>query len=151
MADFNFYADAVAAARVFALPSPTPSSTLPPAPPPAWTSSTSSDHPPNEESRLRDYPSSLSRTLDLTLFGLDVTTPHVIGRDDVTSGLQALVDHGSPLAQWVSIFLESTFRKIESLHHGPALLSLHDPICICTSNVSNFHPISSPFASGWRN
>jgi hypothetical protein len=64
VAEFNTYADAVATARVFALTSPNPSSTMPPVPP--------------KMSTLPPYPEKLSRPLNLTLFPLDITTAHLL-------------------------------------------------------------------------
>lgn len=122
VAEFNIYADAVAAARVFALTSPEPSSTLPPTPP------DSTAHPAFKH--LSPYPRPLSRPLDLTLFSLDITTSHVLTQDDFRARTGRLIDQGSPLAQWVSAFVDATFRKIESLHEGAVALPLHDPICV---------------------
>jgi len=63
LAEFNTFADAVATARVFSLTSPNPASTMPPMP---------------LLKALPPYPKNLSRTLNLTLFPLDVTTPHKV-------------------------------------------------------------------------
>jgi inosine-uridine nucleoside N-ribohydrolase len=118
VAEFNTYADAVATARVFALTSPTPSSTMPP--------------PPLKMSSLPAYPKNLSRTLNLTLFPLDVTTPHLLRRLDFKQKVDPLVKAGSPLAQWTSVFVLKTLEKIESLtrkQENPGL-ELHDPLCI---------------------
>ncbi|KAI9790521.1 MAG: hypothetical protein M1816_005028 [Peltula sp. TS41687] len=129
VAEFNLYADSIAAARVFALTSPQPSSTLPPNPP----------YP--TEQHLPAYPEPLSRKLNLTLFPLDITTPHILYRSELDSKLQPLIQQGSPLASWVRAFLRSTFHKIESLvpheesdsepdSSRSTGLSLHDPLCI---------------------
>lgn len=118
VAEFNCYADAVAAARVYALTSPIPSSTMPPIP--------------KELSTLPAYPEKLSRTLNLTLCPLDITTPHLIGKQFFTENIKANLDAGSPLAQWTSHFLMGTFSKIESML-GPGEdpdLSLHDPLTV---------------------
>jgi hypothetical protein len=64
VAEFNTYADSIATARVYALTSPTPNSTIPPALP----GSESLPH-------LAPYPAKLSRQLKLTVFPLDITTP----------------------------------------------------------------------------
>ncbi len=127
-AEFNTYADSIAAARVFALTSPYPLSTLPPPAP------TSTDPQPL-------YPRKLSRTLRLTLMPLDITTPHLLHRSAFTSKVTPLIESGSPLAEWVSAFVSSTFHKISTLHEPPATngdidavpdiaLNLHDPLCI---------------------
>jgi len=137
VAEFNTYADAVAAARVFALTSPRPSSTLPP---PA----------PSAEPRSKPlYPRSLSRRLRLALFPLDITTPHLLRRSTFAAKVAPLLDAGSPLAEWVEAFLASTFAKIATLHppvpnslaataagereregEGEVALNLHDPLCV---------------------
>lgn len=134
VAEFNVYADAVAAARLFALTSPRPASTLPPLPP----SSGPNDQPPT-------YPKNLSRRLRLSLFPLDITSPHLLHRSTFESKVRPLVEAGSPLAEWVSAFVSSTFHKISTLLHPAKLpsepagsastdtevaISLHDPLCI---------------------
>lgn len=118
VAEFNTYADAVATARVFALTSENPSFTMPP--------------PPLKMSTLPPYPKNLSRTLNLTLFPLDITTPHLLHRSDFTAKLDLLVQAGSPLAEWTSAFVHKTYEKIESLTRkvpDPGL-ELHDPLTI---------------------
>ncbi|OCL04251.1 nucleoside hydrolase, partial [Glonium stellatum] len=133
-AEFNTYADSVAAARVFALTSPNPASTMPPTPP-APPGKQSADPPPPF---LAPYPEKLSRQLKLTLFSLDITTPHLLTRGQFTAFTAPLLapthTAPSPIAEWSTAFLSATFRKIESL--TPALaadavaLQLHDPACI---------------------
>ncbi|PHH58980.1 hypothetical protein CDD81_3968 [Ophiocordyceps australis] len=119
VAEFNCYADAVAAARVYALTSPTPSSTMPPSPP-------------NQSTSLRAYPSKLWRPLRLVLAPLDITTPHVITRDFFVQRAQPLIAAGSPLAQWTAHFINGAFSKIEEMlgdGNEPGL-SLHDPLTV---------------------
>jgi hypothetical protein len=116
---FNTYADAVATARVFALTSPNPASTMPP-PPPAKLST------------LPHYPKKFSRQLNLTLFPLDVTSPHMLHRSHINAKLGPLIEAGSPLAEWTNEFVQKTLDKIESLTRkqlDPGL-ELHDPLCI---------------------
>jgi inosine-uridine nucleoside N-ribohydrolase len=117
-AEFNCYADAVAAARVYALTSPTPASTMPPVP--------------KNKKTLPPYPAKLSRRLKLSLFPLDITTPHELRKGFFTEKMQGLKASGSPLAQWVDTFLSRTFDKIESMlgDNSEPGLSLHDPLCI---------------------
>ncbi|PKS10497.1 hypothetical protein jhhlp_002249 [Lomentospora prolificans] len=118
LAEFNCYADAVAAARVYALTSPDPKSTMPPIP--------------EHIASLPPYPEGLSRRLKLTLFPLDITEPHLLTKDGFSSGIRNSLEQGSPLAQWVHHFLSKTFEKIESMV-GPGIepgLSLHDPMTI---------------------
>lgn len=130
LAEFNTYADSVAAARVYALTSPTPKTTMPPVPP-APSGKQSDDPPPPF---LRPYPEKLSRQLNVTLFPLDITTDHWLRRRVFDQIASPLVSAGSPLAEWVSAFLLSTFKKMETLHIGHegdmTGLSLHDPLCI---------------------
>ncbi len=117
-AEFNCIADAIAAARVFALTSPVPSSTMPPTI--------------HGESILPPYPSKLSRQLKLTLFPLDITTPHELRKQAFNDKVRPLKEVGSPLAQWASTFMNGTFDKIDSIlgeGHDEGL-SLHDPLCI---------------------
>lgn len=118
VAEFNTYADTVAAARVFALTSPTPRSTMPPID--------------DARSTLPPYPSRLSRQLKLTLFPLDITTPHLINKNYFTERIKPFVEAGSPLAIWTNHFLEGTFRQIESMEGdgGEPGLSLHDPLTV---------------------
>ncbi|EFX04280.1 inosine-uridine preferring nucleoside hydrolase [Grosmannia clavigera kw1407] len=117
-AEFNCYADAVAAARVYALTSPTPASTMPPLL--------------HGKSVLPPYPASLPRQLKLTLFPLDITTPHLLDEPFFHAQIAATEQADSPLARWVRSFMDGTFRKIASIEGegGELGLSLHDPMCI---------------------
>lgn len=118
-AEFNTYADAVASARVFALTSPTPSSTMPPI------------HP--TRSTLPSYPAKLSRQLNLKLMPLDVTTSHLLNQGYFHERIKPFIDAGSPLAIWVNHFMSGTFNKVRAMEGegGPEPgLSLHDPLTI---------------------
>ncbi|KAL4809479.1 Inosine/uridine-preferring nucleoside hydrolase domain-containing protein [Aspergillus unguis] len=116
VAEFNAYADAFAAARVYALTSPSPKSTLPLC------------------KSLPDFPPSLSRQLTLKQFPLDITSRHIINRGDFRKATDALVEAGSPLAEWAKAFMAHTFAIVERLHANQvgdaAALSLHDPVCV---------------------
>lgn len=118
VAEFNCFADTIAAARVYALTSPTPSSTMPPII--------------KGESTLGPYPEKLFKRLKLSLFPLDITTPHLLNKGYFTSKVQPLIDAGSPLARWIGTFMFGTFAKIESMvgDDSEPGLSLHDPLCI---------------------
>ena len=137
VAEFNTYSDTVAAARLYALSSPNPASTMPPAPPPSEIQiKTSGDEPPPPRF-LPPYPSRHelgARRLRVILFPLDITTRHQLRRDEVAAKLKPLIEKESPLAEWTGAFLGSTFHKIQTLHHGhedgSAALSLHDPLCV---------------------
>ncbi|KAF2234584.1 nucleoside hydrolase [Viridothelium virens] len=144
VSEFNLHADSIASARLLALTSPTPSSTLPP-PPPAPASSPT---PPPPPPFLAPYPEPLSRQLRLTLLPLDITNAHVLRRGQVEARLRARAEQGSPLAEWVGAFLGSTLDKVERLRGavmgeeeeedgkggrggtGEVALSLHDPLCV---------------------
>ena len=119
--EFNAIADALAAAHVYALTSPDPSSTMPlPG-----------------TSKLPVYPPAAelgNRRLKVIKFPLDVTTTHTLRRDEFEAKANPLVEKGSPLAEWTKAFLGATFRKQETLHHGHSggstAMALHDPLCV---------------------
>lgn len=122
VAEFNTYADPVAAARVFALTSPAPRSTMPPGG--------------GESSSLPGYPARLPGRLNLVLFPLDITTPHRLHRKQFADRTAGLVEAGSPLAEWTAHFMSRTFAKIDSLSGAgdsaaadPGL-QLHDPMTV---------------------
>ena len=123
VAEFNVFADASAAARVYALTSPNPSSAMPP--PPLDPSSTST---------LPPYPPNLSRQLNLALMSLDITENHVLSRALFESHVASSLKSGSPLCEWLSAFMKPMFEKMETLHIGhsgeSAALALHDPLTI---------------------
>jgi len=134
LAEFNTYADATAAARLYALTSPNPATTLPPSPP--SDSHLSYDHK-TPLASLPPYPSTRElgdRRLKVVLFPLDITNQHVIRRDEFLAKIQPLMAKSSPLAEWANAFMNSTFRKMETLHHGheggSTSMSLHDPLCV---------------------
>ncbi|KAL7275205.1 hypothetical protein RUND412_001853 [Rhizina undulata] len=119
VAEFNTHACAFSAAYIFSLTSPNPSSTMPP-------------------SKSLTRPGKLSRRLNLTLVPLDATTQHLLSETAVVDAIRPLDVQESPLAQWSGIFLDSTFRKMETLYAPVAGVkrqqdvdvSLHDPLCI---------------------
>lgn len=135
VAEFNCYADTVAAARVYALTSPTPSSTMPPLL--------------EGKSTLGPYPNKLSKKLKLSLFPLDITTPHLLNKSYFTSKIQPQIDAGSPLARWIGTFMFGTFNKIESMvgDDSEPGLSLHDPLCVwymLTRDQSSWKAVPEP-------
>ncbi|KAI0010995.1 nucleoside hydrolase [Xylariaceae sp. FL0662B] len=118
VAEFNTYADAVATARVFALTSPTPASTMPPIP--------------KDKATLPPYPEKLSRQLKLSLFPLDITTPHLLNLSLFLEKIEPQLAGGSPLGTWVNTFMGGIFRQIVS-DYGDDVepgLSLHDPVTV---------------------
>ena len=132
--EFNCIADALAAARVYALTSPNPSSTMPPV---------------IEPSTLPPYPEKGEvgdRRLNVTMFPLDITSPHTLRRDEAEAKTKPLIGKDSPLAEWVGAFLSATFQKTESLHHGQeggsTSMQLHDVVCIWYALTSSTRPES---------
>ncbi len=132
--EFNTLADATAAARVFALTSPNPASTMPPAPP---QNANMGRLDRLDTSTLPPYPSREDlgdRRLNVILFPLDITTPHTLRRDEFEAKVKPLIEEGSPLAEWANAIISSTLRKTETLHHGhegaSTAMSLHDPLCV---------------------
>lgn len=119
VAEFNCYVDPVSAARVYALTSPTPSSTMPPAIA-------------GKPSSVPAYPAKLSRPLKLTLFPADITTPHLLNKKYFLDAIAASEQAGSPLARWCKTFMVGTFNKIDSIvgDGSEPGLSLHDPMCV---------------------
>ena len=133
LAEFNTYADATAAARIFALTSPNPASTVPIIPDVQSLPGTSAP----ATTPLPPYPSKDQlgpQRLNVILFPLDLTTQHTLRRTDFSRKIRSHLEKGSPLAEWVNAFLTSTFKKMEVLHHGndvdEASISLHDPMCV---------------------
>ncbi|KAI8629135.1 Inosine/uridine-preferring nucleoside hydrolase domain-containing protein [Xylariaceae sp. FL1651] len=118
VAEFNTFADAVATARVFALTSPSPSSTMPPVP--------------KDKTTLPPYPEKLSKQLNLSLFPLDITTPHLLNMGYFLEKIESQLAVESPLGIWVNTFMRGIFRQIVSMigdAEEPGL-SLHDPLTI---------------------
>ena len=132
--EFNCIADALAAARVYALTSPNPASTMPP----VIESSTLPPYP--EKSQIGD------RRLNVIMFPLDITSPHTLRRDEAEAKTKPLIAKDSPLAEWVGAFLTATFQKSESLHYGheggSASMELHDIVCIWYALTSSTRPES---------
>lgn len=120
-AEFNTYADSIAAARLYALTSPNPLTTMPPSLGKGKKS-------------LPAYPQNLSRQLNVKLFPLDITEQHLLPRTLFNSYIESEALSGSPLKEWAELFLMSTFRKIASLDsHLDAEtigLHLHDPLTV---------------------
>jgi inosine-uridine nucleoside N-ribohydrolase len=118
VAEFNTFADAVATARVFALTSPTPASTMPPVP--------------QNKATLAPYPEKLSKQLNLTLMPLDITTPHELKMGYFLENIEAQLAVGSPLATWINTFMGGIFRTVLATYSDGVepSLSLHDPLTI---------------------
>ena len=123
-AEFNVFADPVAAARVYALTSPTPSSTMP-----VQKSNKMWSTNPYAKARL-PYPRSLPRQLNLTLMALDITELHVLTSAQFQTATTDLVKSGSPLACWLNAFLPPMFAKSASMDGTGLQLAMHDPMCI---------------------
>ena len=113
VAEFNQYACSYSAARIYALTSPNPKSTMP------------------KCTDLKAYPEPLPKQLKLTAFPLDVTTSHTLSLDTFDTVAKSLSDRGSPLAQWVNHFVAPTFAHLKTIYiDRDADLSLHDPLCV---------------------
>ncbi|KAL7798516.1 Inosine/uridine-preferring nucleoside hydrolase domain-containing protein [Trichoderma ceciliae] len=117
-AEFNTYADPLAAALVYALSSPDPASTLPPIP--------------NHVLNIKPFPAKLSRQLTVTLCPLDITNRHAINKLFFEEKIQPFIDAGSPLARWAAHFINGAFDKIDSMEGDGSepLLALHDPFTV---------------------
>ncbi|KAA8625279.1 Nucleoside hydrolase [Pyrenophora tritici-repentis] len=122
-AEFNTYADSIASARIFALTSANPHLTMPPTLPSSQKSA-----------KLLPYPEKLSKRLKLKLFPLDTTEQHILPKAMYEDYINLKPIKGSPLAEWTSLFLGSTFAKNASLNPqvDPTKqgLALHDPLTI---------------------
>lgn len=129
-AEFNTYADAIASARVFALTSAVPASTMPVVP--------------QTIARLPAYPENLPKRLNLTLCPLDITTPHQLHKTPFLEAVTGHVEKGSPLATWVNTMMGGVFRQIEKITGGDVNegLSLHDPLTVWYMQTHD-HP-------GWK-
>ena len=134
MAEFNIFGDPTAAARVFALTSPNPATTMPPV---FHAVPKEENRDPSDLSSLPLYPPKEElgdRRLNLILFPLDITTCHQLRRDELLAKIKPLLDKGSPLAEWTNAFLSSLFRTMQRLkdnsHDNNAYLELHDPLCV---------------------
>lgn len=122
VAEFNHFACSWSAARIYALTSPNPTSTLPESPTRKW----------------KPYPETLPRRLKLTIFPLDITSRHLLSLAEFEAAARGLVEMGSPLAAWLDGILAQTFRKMKELYLGSdgvgkshvVDMSLHDPLCV---------------------
>ena len=116
VAEFNQFACPYAAARLYALTSPAPASTMPAC------------------QKLGPYPASLSRRLNLTTFPLDITSFHNLSLATFNRVTQGLGEKGSPLAQWVKHFVEISFERMKEVYtqqqDEEVQFALHDPLCI---------------------
>ncbi|KAF2422961.1 DNA glycosylase [Tothia fuscella] len=130
VADFNTFADPVAAARVYALTSPKPHTTMPSTLPlPLHQARGVSALP-----LLSPYPDNLPKRLNVTLFTMDITGKHMLTRGDFEASLEPLLIAKSPLAEWVSAFMKASFDTIESQSPGAVKdaveVQLHDLLTI---------------------
>lgn len=69
----------------------------------------------------------------MTLFPLDVTNYHLLSRGQFRQFTEPLIKSKSPLAEWITAFMDSTFNMLETLVDisGDAVsLQLHDPLCV---------------------
>ncbi|KAF2401294.1 DNA glycosylase [Trichodelitschia bisporula] len=114
VAEFNAFADPVAAARVLALTARDPARTMPPDVP----------------GGLGPYQAGLKGRLDVVLFPLDITTPHVLLPTTFSALIAPSVAAGSPLATWVAAFMVALYKTIARLEGEGEGLGLHDPLVV---------------------
>lgn len=137
LAEFNTHADTIAAARLYALSSPTPSSTMP-------LPMATGTH--IKYGQLGAYPDPLpGPPLRITLFPLDITDEHILYPASFAAAAGPLRDQGSPLAAWTSAFMKHAFNK--SMEHGAQGLSVHDAVCVWYKMVGPETPGDS---QGWN-
>lgn len=134
VAEFNTLADPTATARVFALTSPNPATTMPPT---VLRNPLKRDCNGLQPKILPSYPPRdelAVERLKVIMFPLDLTERHYLRRDEFNAKTQPLIEKGSPLAEWASAFLRTTFNTMENLHHGHdgggTYVNLHDPLCV---------------------
>ncbi|ETS80348.1 hypothetical protein PFICI_07877 [Pestalotiopsis fici W106-1] len=118
LAEANTWNDALACARVFALTSADPASTMPLQTTP--------------EIPVAPYPEKLSSKLLLKLFPLDITLGHYVDYTRFAKAIKPQIEAGSPLAVFVDTILGGIFRKVCSQYGGNASpkLALHDGLTI---------------------
>lgn len=96
---------------------------------------------------LKDY----DRRLNLTIVPLDITEKHPLTRGNFKACVNKHIEAGSPMAEWISAFLTSTFAKIGSLDseaQGDDLaLGLHDPLTVFYVLT---HPQTSASPAEWE-
>lgn len=134
LAEFNTHADTIAFARVLALTSPHPKSTMPPWPPGGDTNT-----------HLPGYPTPLPGRLRVRLCSLDITTPHVLSQAMLQRFTKAATNKKgelSPLAEWLTAVLAAAWRKVER----SGGLNLHDPIAVWHA----FHARNRNGKDGWE-
>ena len=123
VAEFNCIADPIAAASIYALTSPDPRTTTMPSPSGEGPKALGVPYPRKEDLG--------HKRLNVVLFPLDVTTPHILRQAEVDTVTEPLIALGSPLAEWLSAFTSSTFRNHASLQEDEgAHMSLHDPVVV---------------------
>lgn len=125
LAEFNFYADPIAAARIFALTSRDPSSTMPISPLGNKTPSTLRPYPPQKELGLQ--------RLQVLLFPLDLAQQHIIRRGEFEAKVKARIANGSPLAEWTNAFMSPIFEKLgvfqQEQSQSDVRCYMPDPLC----------------------
>lgn len=134
-AEFNTFADPLAAAYVYSSTSPS-------------RFAMRTQRSPQHVVHNKDDHCQQSRATDITLLTHDITKTHTLDEDDFQEVLGPLVSKGSPLAMWLSDSLLPSFEK--SSRSESTLrkkLSLNDPLCIwyCLSGSDAFEG-----RSGWQ-
>lgn len=125
LAEFNFYADPVAAARIFSLTSGDPSSTMPLNPLGTLSPATLPPYPPKKELGVE--------RLQVLLFSLDLAQQHVIRRGEFEAKVKPRIVNGSPLAEWTNAFMSLIFNKLELFQQEQSQSNVScympDPLC----------------------
>lgn len=160
VAEFNCIADPIAAARVYALTSPNPASTMPPSPEFSSALLGAADSTTSTTTLLADYPSPATlgkERLNLVLFPLDITTPHTLTRSTLIAITMMRIKDGSPLAEWTAAFLDDLFARYASQWEGlggpDTDISLHDllPIWYALEGSKSLSSSSSSSSdNGWK-
>jgi inosine-uridine nucleoside N-ribohydrolase len=114
LAEFNVFADPVAAARIYALTSASPQLTLPE----------------NSPESLMKFAALTQRPIPLVIFPLDITHRHVLEETVFLKTIEPKAK--SPLARWVSIWMNTTFQAMQIVNRPEqgTILYLHDPLAV---------------------
>ncbi|KAI1612508.1 Inosine/uridine-preferring nucleoside hydrolase domain-containing protein [Exophiala viscosa] len=148
-AEANIYADAHAAALVFSLTSPDPSLTMPLSFGPASFTGPGKSVAHGQA----------KRRLNLTLFPLDITTTHLMHKEDYDQAMANDLEDGSPLARWLSMCVSALFDKVASQRRATGgqcgsstntAVQLHDPLCMWYAMTSDALEWKTAIDCGWE-
>ncbi|KAI5811675.1 inosine-uridine preferring nucleoside hydrolase [Peziza echinospora] len=119
-AEFNHYACAYSAARIYALTSPHPPSMLPS----SAVSGYAIPWPPSSQTPFKP--------LNFSIVPIDITSKHLLTESTYWGKTTPLAQQGSPLAEWCNHFVGRSFDKMRELNvpGTPVDLEMHDPLTI---------------------